>query len=686
MKGLLIYQVLYGNLKPLRVLPFCCIALVLLLESEPAQAQRLDHSWQNLVMQDENDWFASAEALRIAENVLLYQRDIGGWPKNIPMHQPLTNFQIKKLLELKSSSEGVTTDNYATCQEMLFLSKVYRKQPDPRFKMAFLNGLNYLLSAQYENGGWPQYYPLRPGYYSHITFNDDSMVNILGLFKELKDKTGFYSIVPDAQVLTRVEISFNKGIGNILNTQYKQDGILTAWCAQHDAKTLLPAKARAYELPSLSGAESANILSLLMSIEQPSEAIKKAVSAGVQWLERVKIMGYRQDLIYDKSGKIIDKIIREDPKAPPMWARFYDLADNTPFFCDRSGIKKKELQEIDLERRLGYAWYKYFPESVLAAYPGWAEKHLKHQGAVGDLFYMVVAQDGTGDFTSIQEAINQAKAFPYDRITIFIKNGIYREKVKIHEWNPNILLLGESKSQTIISYNDYFDAINMGRNSTFYTPTVLVAANDVVLKNLTIENTAGPVGQAVALSIAGTRVAVVDCRLLGHQDTLYVSGTGKQYFKNCEIKGTTDFIFGNATAYFENCQIHSIGDSYITAASTPINSDFGFVFMDCELTADLQVQNVYLGRPWRNFAKTVFIKCKMDKHINRQGWDNWSRPEAQSTVFYAEYENFGLGFQPEHREPWTHQLSAVDVSSYSKANILNDPNNISYLNWYDTLE
>ena len=293
---------------------------------------------------------------------------------------------------------------------------------------------------------------------------------------------------------------------------------------------------------------------------------------------------------------------------------------------------------------------------------------------------IVVSQSGKGNFSSIQEAINQTKSFPYERIIILIKNGTYKEKVKIHEWNTNITLVGENKEKTIIAFDDYFSKLNLGRNSTFYTPTLSVEANDTVLKNLTISNTAGEVGQAVALGINANRVAVVNCKILGNQDTLYATGEGKQFFKDCYVEGTTDFIFGSATAYFENCQIHSKKDSFITAASTPEKQPFGFVFNGCQLTADEGITKVYLGRPWRFYAKTAFIGCILGKHILPEGWNNWDKKEAEIHSFYAEYKNTGEGAHPPSRVQWSHQLSAKEILKFNKKNILQDSHN---LNWYE---
>lgn len=640
--------------------------------------------WRSITEREEGSWFGSDEAKAIAENVLLYQRDIGGWPKNIQMQNLLTDKEKLALQEIKLDEYDVTTDNGATIQEMRFLSKVFRQIIDERYKNAFLKGLNYLLEAQYDNGGWPQFYPLKKGYYSHITYNDDSMVNILNLLKNLKEHTGVYSIIPDQELIDKIEKAFDKGIDCILKTQYKQQGVLTAWCAQHDENTLEPAKARAYELPSLSGAESAEIVLLLMSIENPSEEVIKAVNSAVNWFEKVKINGIREDKTYNDEGRIINKIMVPDKNAPAIWARFMELDDNTPFFCDRDGIKKATLAEIGSERRNGYAWYKTEPQRVLDTYPEWKQKYdFTTTKKPLDEYNIVVAKDGSGDFISIQEAINQTKSFPYQRVTIFVKNGTYYEKIKVHEWNTKISLIGESRENTIIAYDDYFGKMNLGRNSTFYTYTLLVEAEDFFMSNLTIQNTSGEVGQAVALSVFADRAMISNCNILGNQDTLYVSGEGnRQYFKDCFIEGTTDFIFGKATVLFDNCKILSKKNSYITAASTPEGVKYGFVFKNCKLTANENTTEVYLGRPWRIYAKTVFLNCDMGNHIKPEGWHNWKKPEAEKTAFYAEFDCHGDGFQPDKRVKWSHQLKKSEAKNYTIENILGSPQNDSNEKWY----
>ncbi|WP_289660897.1 pectate lyase [Flavobacterium panacagri] len=659
------------------------IILFLCFCSFAVKSQNTYKRWPEIIRKNDAVWFGSDEAKRIAENVLLYQREIGGWPKNIQMQDELTEKQKKDLVALKKTAVETTTDNGATSQEILFMSRMYAQVKDERYKDSFLRGLNYLLEAQYPNGGWPQFYPLKKGYYTHITYNDDSMVNILNVIKAVADETDYYSIKPSKEIVEKCKKAFDKGIECILKTQYRQNGVLTAWCAQHDEVTFAPANARAFELASLSGYESAKIVLLLMSIDKPSREIVTAVKSAVEWFEKTKITNLEEKRVLNDAGKVIDKKMIPAVNADPIWARFMDLETNEPFFCDRDGIKKKSIDQIGSERRNGYSWYSDAPNEVLKRFPDWAVKNGTKVGAADkkNVNYITVAQDGSGDFTKIQDAVYATPAFPYEKVTIFIKNGIYTEKVRIPEWNNNVILKGESKENTIITFDDNFSKIALGRNSTFYTSTILVEGDDFTALNLTVKNSSGERGQAIALSVVANRAKIINCNLLGNQDTLYLSGKeAKQYFKDCYIEGTTDFIFGGATALFENCIIHSIKSSYITAASTPQGTDFGFVFKNCKLTANPDAKDVYLGRPWRIYAKTVFVNCDMGRQIRSEGWENWSKPEAEKNSFYAEYNCTGDGFQPSKRVKWSHQLSKKEAGKYTTENILKDKISSWYLN------
>jgi len=288
-----------------------------------------------------------------------------------------------------------------------------------------------------------------------------------------------------------------------------------------------------------------------------------------------------------------------------------------------------------------------------------------------DISYeMTVAQDGSGDFTTIQDAINATKAFPDKPITIHIKKGVYKEKVRVYSWNNKLTLKGDGAKETIIAYDDYFDRIDLGRNSTFHTYTLKVEANDFRAEDLTIVNAAGPVGQAVALHVEGDRCQFRNCRILGHQDTLYAAGEGsRQYYRNCFIEGTTDFIFGEAIAVFDECTINSKSNSYVTAASTPKIQPFGYVFLNCKLTANEDVSKCYLGRPWRDYAKVVYLNCHLGDHILPEGWSNWSKTDRDQTAFYAEYQNEGPGARVSTRVPWAHQLTKKEAKAYTIVNI-----------------
>ena len=282
---------------------------------------------------------------------------------------------------------------------------------------------------------------------------------------------------------------------------------------------------------------------------------------------------------------------------------------------------------------------------------------------------IVVAADGSGDYSSIGEALEACQTIQCAEILIFIKNGTYREKIHIDSSLSNIHLLGESAGQTIISYDDYAALNKMG---TFRTYTLKVTGNDITLENLTVENTAGfTAGQAVALHVEGDRFKAIGCRITGNQDTLFASGeNSRQFYSECLIEGTTDFIFGSATAIFDHCTLLSKKNSYITAASTPEGKNFGYVFRHCELKADENADKVYLGRPWRDFAKVVYLYCQMGNHIVKEGWHNWSRPEREKTAYYGEYKCTGPGSDTSQRVSWSHQLSDEEASTYTMENIL----------------
>lgn len=280
---------------------------------------------------------------------------------------------------------------------------------------------------------------------------------------------------------------------------------------------------------------------------------------------------------------------------------------------------------------------------------------------------IVVSRDGTGDFRTLQEAIESPRAFMDFTVTVYIKNGIYKEKVIIPSWLEHIDIVGEDRDKTIITYDDHANINKMG---TFRTYTVKVEGSNITFRNLTIENNAAQLGQAVALHTEGDCLRFINCRILGNQDTIY-TGTkfARLYFKDCYIDGTTDFIFGPSTALFEDCVIHSKRDSYITAASTPKEAKYGYIFRHCRLTAEPGVDKVYLGRPWRPYAYTLFIECELGKHIVPAGWHNWGKQSNEETARYREYKNTGEGANVFKRVSWSKQLTKKEVDELTVENI-----------------
>ena len=274
---------------------------------------------------------------------------------------------------------------------------------------------------------------------------------------------------------------------------------------------------------------------------------------------------------------------------------------------------------------------------------------------------IVVSRDGTGNFRTLQEAIESARAFMDYTVTIYVKNGVYKEKVIVPSWVENIDIIGEDRDKTIITYDDHANINKMG---TFRTYTVKVEGSDITFKNLTIENNAAQLGQAGALHTEGERLEFINCRILGNQDTIYTGAKfTRLYFKDCYIDGTTDFIFGPSTALFEDCIIHSKRNSYVTAASTPKEAKYGYVFKHCKLTAEPGVDKVYLGRPWRPYAYTLFIECELGKHIVLAGWHNWGKQSNEETARYMEYKNTGEGANASERVAWSKQLTKKEAEA-----------------------
>nr|WP_294897032.1 pectinesterase family protein [uncultured Pedobacter sp.] len=285
----------------------------------------------------------------------------------------------------------------------------------------------------------------------------------------------------------------------------------------------------------------------------------------------------------------------------------------------------------------------------------------------------VVATDGSGDFKTVQQAINAVADSSNKPTTIFVKAGVYKERIVIPASKMNIKLIGQDKNKTILTYDNYAGKLDVnGKNmGTSGSSSIYIYSEGFSAENITFENSAGPVGQAVAVWVAGDKAHFKNCRFLGFQDTLYTYGAGsREFYEDCYIEGTTDFIFGSATALFKDCEIScKKGGQFITAASTPQTSKYGYVFLNCKITGAANL-SYYLGRPWRPYAKVVYINCEMPAFIKPEGWDFWRNEANKSTAFYAEYQNTGQGFQPQSRVSWSHQLSDSEAQEYTPEKIL----------------
>jgi PelA/Pel-15E family pectate lyase len=345
---------------------FITSAVVVILLAVPARAKGAP--W-GVYARKPDEWYRGPGGRRVADTILTYQSARGGWPKNIDTTAASYAGDPAKL-------QG-TFDNGATVGELRFLARAFRATQEPRYRDAFLKGLDHILQAQYPTGGWPQYYPPGPKYNRYITFNDNAMVNLMRLLRDVTDDDAYDFAGADRRAAAKG--AFDRGIQCILKCQIVVDGKKTAWCAQHDETDYRPRPGRAYELVSLSGAESVEIVRLLMSLDKPPPEVVAAVEGAVAWFESAKLTGIRQVIERDpKSPKGFNKVVVKDPSASPLWARFYEIGTNRPIFSDRDGVAKHDIAEIGYERRNGYNWLSTWPADLLAKdYPAWKKRLTK---------------------------------------------------------------------------------------------------------------------------------------------------------------------------------------------------------------------------------------------------------------------------------------------------------------------
>ena len=362
---------LHSTLKPIMKRLSCRSWMLVLIGSLALAHNAAAVRWGGDVLKQKPEWYASAEARAAADSVLRYQSEAGAWPKNTDLLAPATE---AALAEVQKGGKANTIDNGATTLPIRFLARVAHATSEIEYRDAVLRGVDYLLAAQYPNGGFPQFYPLRPsGYYSHITYNDGAMVNALELLREVAAERPPFGLIDDVR-RARARDAVARGIDCILKTQIKQNGKPTVWCAQHDEKTLEPAWARAYEPPSLSGSESVGVVQFLMSIEKPSPEVVAAIDGAVVWFRTVAMSGQRLGERRREDGRK-ERFLTPDPAAPSLWARFYELGTNRPLYLDRDSKPNYDFTKVSYERRSGYDYHSTAPASLLERdYPAWRER------------------------------------------------------------------------------------------------------------------------------------------------------------------------------------------------------------------------------------------------------------------------------------------------------------------------
>ena len=488
------------------------VLVAMLLFPIASMAQRL-RPQPNLMRETNPAFFQTEEAVRIGDQILLYQRVTGAWPKNTDMVRRLTDREREAVLAAKARIDDSTIDNGATTTQMIFLARLYQATGEVRFREAFLRGLEYLLSGQYENGGWPQFWPNPGGYQVHITFNDDAIANTLFVFDDIcNERTPYEGDLIDSVTRKRVAKAFDKGIDCILNCQIVVDGKPTVWCQQHYKDTFAPAPARVFELASYCSYESASLVRLLMTLPKPSKRVKEAVHGAMKWFDTYKLTGLRVVRTGWFPGEKRDAKLVSDPHATePIWGRFYNFEYCEPYVCDRDGIERRDLSQIGLERRTGYSWYGSRPAELYPLYEAWAEQYDPKNKVQISLTTKGANENGTIEMyrkptidrtafdiivkpgESIQAAIEKAPEQPTEPFKILISKGVYNEKIVIDK--PNIVLVGEDRDETQIIFAEVSDKrrITEYKGKPVGNGVIVLqqGADDCVISGLTVYNNYG---------------------------------------------------------------------------------------------------------------------------------------------------------------------------------------------------
>ncbi len=564
------------------ILAFCAVTFV--------SAQR----HRNMLRETDPSFFKTAEARRIGDQVVLYQRVTGGWQKNVDMARRLTDEERAQVLAEKNRRDDSTTDNDATTTQMIYLARLYQATKDKTYREAFDKAVDYLLSGQYANGGWPQFWPEMHGYQIHITFNDDAMVNTMTLLRDIVlQKAPYQGNLTTKEQRKKAQTAFDKGVECILATQIRVNGQPTVWCQQHDRETYAPAPARAYELPSFCSMESASIVRLLMELPNPSEQVKQAVHGAMAWFDKYKLTGVR--IVHTGMPGSIDRntSLVKDPTAHPIWARFYDLKYCEPYVCDRDGLPRRHLSDIGTERRNGYAWFGDRPAQLYDLYDAWADKFdpqhkvrisLSTKGAnetgLIDMYRgprkdMVDFDAVVNPGESIQAAIEKAPATPASPYKIFIKKGTYNQKVIIDR--PNIVLVGEQRDSTILVLAETAKTQKIkeyhGKPVGNGVIVLQDGADDCVISGLTVYNNYGTTVEnttthQMAIFGRGTRTIIINSNVWADGNdalSLWAPESGGMYYHAdlyLRCPGV-DFLCPRGWCYATRCRFYGDGRAMI---------------------------------------------------------------------------------------------------------------------------
>lgn len=649
--------------------------------------------WNRIAKIKRDSFFLTDEARRVGENVLAYQRQTGGWPKNIDMARTLDDEEMAKVKEDKARRDDSTIDNGATTTQMTFLARLYRQTKDARYRDAVLAGAEFLLGGQYDNGGWPQFWPNPRGYQVHITFNDGAMVNTMRLLRDMAGRKEPYDgDLTDDALRERMRKAFDKGIECFLATQIVKDGEPSVWCQQNDRETYKPAQARAYELPSYCSMESAGITRLLMELPDPDERVKRAVHGAMKWFDAYKLTGLRYDRSPWNDGERSDRLV-EDPQGKPLWARYYDLKYCEPYVCDRDGLPRRRLEDIGLERRNGYKWYGDEPAGLFPLYDAWADKHdpankveisLKTKGANENgliQMYRRPAEDRAAfdvvvaPGESIQAAIEKAPEASAEPFKILLLNGTYNQKVIIDR--PNIVLVGENRDSTRIVLAETAGtlAVKEYRGKPVGNGVVVLqeGADDCVISGLTVYNNYGTTIEnttthQMAIFGRATRTIVVNCNVWADgNDALSLwapEGDGMYYHADLFLRCPgVDFLCPRGWCYATRCRFYGDGRAMIWHdgrgdkskklvvtnsvfdAKRPTllgryHHDAQFFLVNCKMSANVLDENIHYAYsdkvldpcPWG--LRTYYYGCTREG--GHGGWmaDNLEEAEG-SPRFYA---------------------------------------------------